>query len=300
MGGKHQCVWFAGGDAVNAHRIHAKLLTKPVNVLLVGAGGTGSRMLEKLVCLHRAMRALGHPHGLQVTVMDNDTVSPANIGRQAFYPGDVGAFKSDVLVNRANMALEDTVWESVVGKLDTRTNLNAADLVIGAVDNRAARLGILRGLEAPLSGKRYWLDLGNRKSDGQVILGEVTSSRQAKDDVMRLPHVGELYPELIDPEYQSEDDTPSCSLAEALQKQSLFINPTVADFAGNILWQLFTKGTIDTHGAFVNLDYMMVTPMRVDPEVWKRFGVVRTGKRAKVERPSVTAKKAAKAAALAA
>ena len=31
------------------HVLEAKLLTRAVNVLLVGAGGTGSRMLEKLV-----------------------------------------------------------------------------------------------------------------------------------------------------------------------------------------------------------------------------------------------------------
>lgn len=278
------------------HKVPAKLLTKPVEVLLVGAGGSGSRMLEKLVALHRAMRAKGHPHGLKVHVIDPDTVSPANIGRQAFYPGDVGAFKAHVLVNRANMALGDTVWSAQAAKLDTRANLANFDIVIGAVDNRAARLGILRALEGVMSGTRYWLDLGNRKSDGQVVLGQVSSRRGSKDKVERLPHVGELYPELIDPALEDADNTPSCSLAEALEKQSLLINPTVADFAGNLLWQLFSKGEIDTHGVFVNLDRNIVMPLRIDPEVWKRFGVVRDGKRRKVVRPSVQAKLEAKAA----
>lgn len=281
---------------MTTHRLPSNLLTKPVKILLVGAGGTGSRILEKLVCLHRALKAKGHPYGFEVMVVDPDTVSPANIGRQAFYPGDVGAFKSDVLVNRANMALEDVMWHSAVAKLDTSTSLGNFDIVIGAVDNRAARLGILRGLEGTLSGVRYWLDTGNRRADGQVILGQVASKRIVGEDKLRLPHAGELYPELIDPAFQEKDDTPSCSLAEALEKQSLFINPTIADFAGNILWNLFTKGEIDTHGVFVNLDRMMVTPMRVDPEVWARFGVVRDGRRHKVVRPSVQARKMAKAA----
>lgn len=278
------------------HKLPSNLLTKPVNVLLVGAGGTGSRMLEKLVCLHRALLAKGHPDGFKVTVVDPDFVSPANIGRQAFYAGDVGAFKSDVLVNRANMALEDTTWKSVPEKLDTRSDLGAFDIVIGAVDNRAARLGILRGLENAIGGTRYWLDMGNRKADGQAVLGQVSSRRQVGEDKLRLPHVGELYPELIDPAMEDADDAPSCSLAEALEKQSLFINPTIADFAGNLLWQLFTKGEIDTHGVFVNLERMTVLPMRVDPDVWARFGVVRDGRRHRVERPSVKARKAAKAA----
>ena len=278
------------------HSISPELLTRPIRVLLVGAGGTGSRILERLVCLHRAMKAKGHPGGLTVSVIDPDTVSAANVGRQAFYSCDIGCYKAEVLVNRANMALDDTVWDAHTHKLDTQWALHGFDLVIGAVDNRAARLGILRGLEASMSGTRYWLDTGNRANDGQVVLGQVTPAIKKTDEVQRLPHVGELYPELIDPALETADDTPSCSLAEALEKQSLLINPTVADFAINILWMLFTTGRIDTHGAFINLNRMVVSPLKVDPEVWARFGVHRTGRRQKVIRPSVAAKRAQKSA----
>ena len=276
-----------------SHQLKPDLLTRTVQVLLVGAGGTGSQMISKLVNLHRAMCALGHPGGLHVTVVDPDVVSGANIGRQNFYPGDVGSYKADVLVNRANMALETVVWDSICQKLNTKASLHGFDMVIGAVDNRAARLGILRGLESPMSGVRYWLDMGNRKADGQVILGQVTSRRQELDKTLRLPHAGELFPELIDPKQEDKDDTPSCSLAEALEKQSLFINPMLADCAGNIVWQLFTKGSIDIHGAFVNLYALMVMPIRVDPEIWARFGVKRDGRRHPVKRLSAQKKQKA-------
>lgn len=274
---------------VHSHRLPAHLLSRQVDVLLVGAGGTGSRILERLVCLHRALIAKGHPQGLKVTVVDPDTVSPANVGRQAFYPGDVGQYKSHVLVNRANMVLGDVAWESVPAKVDTSSAIRH-DLVIGAVDNRSARLGILRAMERS-SGTRYWLDTGNRADDGQVVLGEVNKSTRSTDHRLRLPHIGELYPEMIDPAAEGPDEGPSCSLAEALEKQSLFINPMVADCAMAILWNLFTQGHIDTHGAFINLKRMVVSPLRVDPEVWARFGVARDGKRRKVVRPS--AKKSA-------
>lgn len=273
------------------HLLDGKLMTRAIQVLLVGAGGTGSRMLEKLVALHRALRAKGHPFGLQVLVIDPDTVSPANIGRQAFYPGDCGSYKCDVLVNRANMALEDVQWDSEPAKLDTRSALDKFDLVIGAVDNRAARLAILRGLENTVSGTRYWLDTENRSHDGQVVIGQVTSRKRATDDLNRLPHIAEFYPELIDPSAEDKDNTPSCSLAEALEKQSLFINTTVSDFAANLLWMLFTEGRLDTQGAFINLKRMMVTPLRVDRDVWARFDIVRDGKRHKVVRPSLKAKR---------
>ena len=63
----------------------------------------------------------------------------------------------------------------------------------------------------------------------------------------------------------------------------------VADFAMAIVWNLFTQGQIDTHGAFINLRRMMVTPLKVDPEVWTRVGVVRDGRRHNVTRPSAKA-----------
>ena len=271
------------------HQIHPHLVSKRVKVLLVGGGGTGSRMLENLMNLHRAMLALGHPQGLEVTLVDNDRVSPANVGRQSFYACDIGTYKAVTLINRANMAMEfSSPWKAIVGKVTTKSaGIASFDIVIGAVDNRAARLAILRGLESATGGKRYWLDLGNRSADGQVVLGEVSPSRAKKDDPWRLPHAAELFPELIDTALDAlEDDTPSCSLAEALEKQSLFINPGVSLFASNLLWQLFTKGEIEHHGAFVNLDKASVVPMEIDHEVWARFGVQRKGLRTKVQQPS--------------
>lgn len=53
----------------DTHVLDGKLMTRAVKVLLVGAGGTGSRMLEKLVALHRALKAKGHPNGLDVVVV---------------------------------------------------------------------------------------------------------------------------------------------------------------------------------------------------------------------------------------
>ncbi|HEX2543446.1 MAG TPA: PRTRC system ThiF family protein [Ramlibacter sp.] len=259
------------------HRVLPALLARPIQLLLVGAGGTGSRILEKLVCLHRALVAKGHPGGLAVIVMDPDTVSAANIGRQAFYPGDIGCLKADVLVNRANMALAGACWRSVPQQLDAQANLEDCDLVIGAVDNRAARLAILRALQNCRSGQRYWLDTGNRMADGQLVLGQVLAhangSRRRAQAAACLPHVGQLYPQLLDPQQDDPDDAPSCSLAEALERQSLCINAVIADFAVSLLWNLFTQGWIEVHGAFVNLQRVMVTPLHVDPEVWARFGV---------------------------
>ena len=72
------------------HNIESRLLTRAVKVVLVGAGGTGSHVLRRLANMHLAMVELGHPEGLDVLVVDPDTVSKTNVGRQNFWPSDVG------------------------------------------------------------------------------------------------------------------------------------------------------------------------------------------------------------------
>jgi molybdopterin-synthase adenylyltransferase len=87
------------------HHCHPALLEsrEPIRILLAGVGGTGSRVLSGLRHIHLALLAFDRP-GLEVIALDPDTVSEANLVRQAFYPADVGRSKAVVLVNRLNLA----------------------------------------------------------------------------------------------------------------------------------------------------------------------------------------------------
>jgi len=244
------------------------LLAGRVNVKLVGAGGNGSRMLTGLAELDRAMRALGHPGGIKVTVMDPDLVSESNVGRQAFYPADIGLNKAIVLVHRINLSY-GLDWAADPNRLTADTRLHA-DIVIGAVDSREARRAISQSLS--YTKPALYLDLGNQSDSGQVILGEPLSFwDKAKDHPNRLPTVTDLFPDILDKSIP-EDNAPSCSMADALEKQGLFVNRVVSDFALNLLWRLFRYGEIDHHGAFINLATGRTTPLPVDPEAWARFG----------------------------
>lgn len=249
------------------HLLDSRLLQRPVTVSVIGAGGTGSQMLMGLAQLHHAMVSLGHPGGLAVEVIDGDEVSPSNVGRQMFYPSDVGQKKALVLVNRINVAM-GTRWSAKCSMLESQDTLRA-DIVIGCVDTREARKTIKEAGEVGRAG--YWLDAGNRQHDGQVILGEFINP--AKDTGrIRLPNIADLYPETCDPELDGEDSGPSCSLAEALEKQSLFINRGVSLYALNLLFELFRYGGLDHHGVFLNLKNGRSSSLAVDPEAWARFG----------------------------
>lgn len=258
------------------HRIPAEMTARAWEVLVVGAGGTGSALLPSLARLHHAMIELGHPGGIHCTVFDDDIVSETNVGRQGFYPVDVGQYKAPLIVNRLNN-LMGTRWEARTRRIGEGDRF-ACDMVIGCVDTRAARKAIVGAMRRGTGG--YYLDCGNEAHAGQVILGQVSRRR-----VPRLPHVGDLYPQLLDPKKDKVDTAPSCSMADALQKQSLVINMAIAVQAYNLLWTLFRTGTLQYCGAFVNLSTGRTSPLLVDPATWARFGYKPIVPKARVRRP---------------
>ena len=243
------------------HNINPKLLRRAVDVLVIGAGGTGSHVLTGLAQLHHAMLALGHPGGLAVSVLDADTVSATNVGRQMFFTSDIGQSKSQVLVQRINMAM-GVNWKAFQDRFTVETRTDAS-LIIGCVDNRATRNAIA-ALQTQFEPK-YWLDMGNSQHGGQIVLGQIGKGKE-------LPHVGDLFPETTDAAQDDTDDTPTCSMAEALEKQSLFINRAMALYGLNLLSELFRYGKIDYHGVFVNLKTARTTPLKIDPAGWSRMG----------------------------
>ena len=76
---------------------------RPIRVLVVGAGGTGSAITMGLPYLDQALRVWGRFAGLEVLLMDADTVSETNCIRQPFSVSDIGQNKATVLVNRINL-----------------------------------------------------------------------------------------------------------------------------------------------------------------------------------------------------
>lgn len=231
-----------------------------VNVALVGCGGNGSQMLTGLARLNHALVNLGHS-GLHVTAFDGDTVSESNIGRQMFSPADVGQYKSCVLVHRLNAFFGLDWCARPIHAGPDELIRGGLDLVVLCVDSIAARVSMANWLRRAGS---YVMDLGNRASDGQVILGASENLALAKDSApLRWPY--DVLPELIDTSLP-EDDTPSCGLAEALARQELFINQAIVTPALAILWELFRHGRISWCGAFVNLKTGHVRPLPVEPK----------------------------------
>jgi len=252
---------------METHRLHAELLNRRVRLLVLGCGGTGSALIGGLPYLHLSMRALGHPHGLHVIVMDGDTISPVNSVRQPFSWAEVGLNKAIVLVNRLNI-FWGLDWEAVPENLTENHSMGHIDIVIGCVDSRAARAVIERQTTRHAT-VHYAIDIGNSESSGQFILGEPLNlvNRRSK---ARLRTAAELFPEIIDATLD-ENSQPSCSTIEALERQHCFVNSVLAQHALALLAQLFRYGEISYHGAFVDVATSRAVPLPIDPLRWRRL-----------------------------
>lgn len=259
------------------HFAHDYLLRpyNPLTVNLIGAGGTGSQMLTALARINESLVALGHP-GLQLTLYDDDTVSEANLGRQLFGVCEFGMHKAAVLINRYNRFF-GTNWKAVTERFNQATvdrlpDKGCANIFISCVDTVAARYEIAAIVKAFSNARAtgrnkalYWMDCGNAQYTGQAILSTVSDIPQPKSEqfttVGSLQMVTDEFKPLLDKEVDNHE--PSCSLAEALIKQDLFINAAIANMGASLLWQLFREGMIENRGFFLNLKTFTMQPVKV-------------------------------------
>jgi PRTRC genetic system ThiF family protein len=250
------------------HMLDPELLRRPVRVLVIGCGGSGSSIASGLPYLHQAMIVAGHAGGLHVTIMDGDVISPANCIRQPFCSSEIGLAKAIVMVSRLNL-FWGLHWTAMAENLTAKTDISNFDIVIGCVDTRAARQLIHERVAGWRSRVAYWLDLGNSADSGQFVLGQPLNGRNRRSR-HRLRTARELFPEIVVHSLDG-DETPSCSALEALERQEPFVNQVLAYHALALLTQLFRYGRIGHHGAFVNVHESRVQPIWISSALWQRL-----------------------------
>tara|TARA_R110000751_G_scaffold89784_1_gene176661 strand:- start:44413 stop:45204 length:792 start_codon:yes stop_codon:yes gene_type:complete len=242
---------------------------KKTKIVIIGAGGTGSELISQIFKINYTLMELGSA-GLDVTLIDDDVVSPTNLGRQSFYHFDLGLSKAKTLIDRFN-TFGNLTWKYVVERI-TPDNINKYIpnncVVFTCVDNPIARVTVGEHLEKRQKSEVLWIDGGNSRADGQVVLG---SYEQRKDlPYSRLPSVFDLYGGQL--KTQEYIETESCSHVEAMRSQTLGINNAIALQMTQLFWQLIREGEIMAHGAMVDLKSFTVNALPIDPEIWTMFG----------------------------
>jgi len=181
--------------------------------------------------------------------------------------------KATLLITKINrfFGLE---WLSDEAAFDEKrfSPVDAANITISCVDTAASRASIgkllsyqvenIRERELPFRMPYYWIDFGNSRDFGQVVIGSIQAIKQPQNDYGTLPTVIEFYPDLPSQDTEAIQG-PSCSLAEALNKQDLFVNSALATLGCDLLWKMFREGGTEYRGLFMNLKSMKVNPINV-------------------------------------
>jgi PRTRC genetic system ThiF family protein len=214
-----------------------------IKIIQLGAGGNGSEMLNCLIRIHFGLMARGHESGLHVTVIDDDRVEESNLVRQNFWPSDIGEYKAQCLVEKANYLL-GLNWDFMPARFPLGRGFeqglpNSFDIVITCVDTVSCRKQLFDNF-IDVRTEALWLDLGNDKTDGQIVMGHLGKCKN------HIPNVIDRFPEIKI--MNDKNERPSCSAEESLRRQDLFINQKVAGAGANLLWQLMARGSIaNTH-----------------------------------------------------
>lgn len=248
----------------------------PIKVMVIGAGGTGSRVVEGLARIHFTMLAIGRAQGFYVICIDPQTVSETNVGRQGYYGPDIGLPKAAVLISRTNRSF-GTNWTAAKMKFDDKLGVDGANIVISCVDDAETRFQIHNRIMKPERGNEgdrnktyYWIDFGNTRSTGQVIFSTINGHEPRKSTkynvVTKLPTVVDMYPNLREMDtFEKQGD--SCSLMTSLEQQDLFVNSTLAELGMKMLWELLKNYNTKYRGFYYNGDRMKIEPIPLDYQI---------------------------------
>jgi len=244
-------------------------------VVVVGCGGTGSRLVPDICRLLIGRKA-------RLFLVDHDRVEPHNLGRQSFIDEEIGDFKAVALARRVQREFRrfglqighavrpyDPVLHGAVFQ-----PTSALKLVIGAVDNATARRAIAETLADGRTWQRdvWWLDVGNARNSGQLILGNVLAPEglkgafsPASGRCRALPAPSLRRPALLtappEPEPRARLD---CAAAIAANEQGPTINAHLATWAATYVERLL-DGTCGWSETLIDVDAGTVHCAPIDP-----------------------------------
>lgn len=244
-----------------------------LRVFLIGAGGTGSFAAMNLARLLFELGRVGK--AVEMTIIDPDIVESGNIPRSNFCAAEIGRFKSQTLAERITLA-----WGSEVAhsneKLEyekhiksNRNNYKELTVLVGCVDNHEARCEIHRSLEesnkynSNSAPQVWWIDGGNGKSSGQVLIGSELNKEKpdnyfsSASICKKLPAPSVIHPELLEkqPLVSPQMKVERLSCAELIRRgeQSLNINQRVAIEISEMLTEFVLTNNLQRFATYFDL-----------------------------------------------
>ncbi len=241
--------------------------------IVVGAGGTGSFFIPALARLIFELR-LHQSKPVEMLIVDPDTVESGNIPRSNFCSAEVGRPKAQTLAERITLAW-GVETQYCCEKFDAEKHLKRSTIdyrsltvMVGCVDNHLARRDIhnaidsFRGYSSSDAPNLWWIDGGNGRSSGQVLLGSNTKRTKPEQhftgtSICRsLPAPSLVHPDLLAAEKTTvaEMERLSCPDRIRLGEQSLNINQRVAVEMAEMLTAMFLTRSLKRFATYFDLE----------------------------------------------
>lgn len=241
--------------------------------IIVGAGGTGSFLIPAIARLIFELRAQqGKP---EMLIVDPDVVEASNIPRSNFCAAEVGRYKAQTLAERITLAwgLESQysaeAFDAEKHLTPSMNDYRSLSVIVGCVDNHQARgdmhkaIDDFRGYGASDAPNLWWIDGGNGRSSGQVLLGSNTKRIKPEQhftgtSICRsLPAPSLVHPDLLEAEKTSTSqdlERLSCPDRIRLGEQSLNINQHVAVEMSEMLTAMFLTRSLKRFASYFDLE----------------------------------------------
>ena len=239
-------------------------LSRPVKIVMLGAGGTGGHIAPHL---YRLLHTLERP--VRYIICDGDVVEPKNLVRQNFIPADLGENKAKVLAERYStvFGLETEYLPSFIEDEDQlkqllvpgiwrtgyyrSTEIRELVILLGAVDNNKSRQLCHRVFYQMT--ELIYIDAGNGEHTGQVVCG----IRRA--DRTYYKPIGNVFPDVL----EDTDKFPtelSCAEAAVSAPQSIAANITAATAVVNMVYNILALGNTTVRQATFSTMTVNVRP----------------------------------------
>lgn len=204
----------------------------------------------------------------ELILIDHDRVEEHNLQRQNFFAADLDKYKSQALAERLARLYGCEIGYSVYPY--SGGGSHTFDLIIGCVDNAAARKAIANDI-----GKYdWWIDSGNGQQSGQVLIGNISeptalkqSFKPSAQTVDMIPSPALQQPSLLVPVPEKPRD---CAEAVRDNEQSPVINQAMAALVLQFVYKLINN-ELTWIGAYLDLDAGTLSTTPAEPQTVARM-----------------------------
>lgn len=265
-----------------------------LRIIQVGAGGTGSFAALAIARLMYELKESGK--AAEFLIVDPDRVESGNIPRSNFCAAELGSYKAQALAKRITLAwgLEcqyaSERFDAEVHLKQTSGDYRTLTVIVGCVDNHLARREMhlaaekYQGYRSDEAANIWWIDGGNGRYSGQVLLGSITKRLKPENHFVgssicrSLPAPSLVHPELLTDQEKKTRltvDPLSCPERIRLGDQSLNVNQRVAVEIGEMLTSMFLTRNLRRFATYFDLETgtsrsHYCTPDHIESAIHKR------------------------------